>query len=127
MTYTISLGEPEILKLWNDLLERKALGKLTPDEDEFFRKWIKTNQLLANNPRHPGLATHEISDLTKKYKFKVFEAYLENRTPGARRLFWAYGPAKEEITILGVERHPNTSKRRAYTQIKLTSLEKIKK
>jgi len=34
-------------------------------------------------------------------------------------MFWAYGPDKSQITILGVERHPNTSKKKACKRIKL--------
>jgi len=36
-------------------------------------------------------------------------------------MFWTYGPDKGKITILGVENHPNTSKRTAYKRIKLDS------
>jgi glycine cleavage system aminomethyltransferase T len=36
----------------------------------------------------------------------VFEAYVENRTPAAYRVFWCYGPEQEEITILAITPHP---------------------
>ncbi len=124
MTFTIRMGEPEIKALWDDLFKRKASGELNADEDEFFGKWVKTTNFLSQNPRHPSLSTHEISDLSEKFGVKVFEAYLENRTPGARRMFWAYGPGKGDITILSVERHPNDDKKHAYKKIKLSSFPK---
>ena len=65
--------------------------------------------------------THEIDELTEKYGFKVFEAHLENQTPAAGRLFWAYGPDKGDITILGIEPHPS-DKKGAYARIKLSAM-----
>jgi hypothetical protein len=46
---------------------------------------------------------------------------------GARRIFWAYGPGKGEITILGIEKHPNISKKKAYKQIALDRFPKKSK
>jgi hypothetical protein len=37
---------------------------------------------------------------------EVFEAYAENNTPGAYRIFWVYGPGKDVITILAITAHP---------------------
>jgi len=67
------------------------------------------------------LQTHEIDALTVKCGFKVFQAYLENNTPSAGRVFWAYGPDKGDITILGVEPHPD-DKQGAFLRIKLSGL-----
>ena len=105
--------------LWDDLHRRKAAESLNEDEDEFFRKWVKAMNFLAQNPRHPSLNTHEIEELSKKFGEKVFEAYLETNTPGARRMFWAYGPGRGKITILAVERHPD-AKKHAYQRITLS-------
>ena len=51
---------------------------------------------------------------------KVWESYLENDTPGAGRLFWVYGPDKGDITVIGLEPHPN-DKSNAYRKITLSS------
>ena len=61
---------------------------------------------LQTNPRHPGLNTHKY--LTKKGPngAETFEAYAENNTPGAFRIFWCYGPDKNAITILTITAHP---------------------
>ena len=52
------------------------------------------------------------------------EAYLENNTPAAGRLFWAYGPDPQDITVLAIEPHPEDQKRGAYQRIKLSALPK---
>ena len=62
--------------------------------------------LLEQNPRHPGLNTHEYSSLSGAKGEKVFAAYAENKTPAAYRLFWHYGPAKGDITIIAITPHP---------------------
>jgi hypothetical protein len=68
----------------------------------------KTILLLADNPRHPGLQTHPYHSLESPYdpKAKVFEAYAQQHTPGAYRVFWCDGPDAGEITILAITPHP---------------------
>jgi ABC-type lipoprotein release transport system permease subunit len=95
---------------------------LSKDEEKFFKKFVKVLGYLQQNPRHNSLQTHEIDDLTRKYGFKIFQSYLENNTPSAGRLFWAYGPDKQDITVLGVEPHPEDQKRGAYLRIKLAAM-----
>ena len=64
-------------------------------------------QKLLADPRHPGLRSHKFSSLEHPYdpKQPVFEAYIQNRTPGAYRLFWCYGPATDEITLIAIMPH----------------------
>jgi len=64
----------------------------------------------------------EIDDLTRQHGIKVFQSYLENNTPAAGRLFWAYGPDQGDITVLAIEPHPEDEKRGAYLRIKLSAL-----
>lgn len=73
-----------------------------------FKQVEKCVRLLLENPRHPGLHTHEFHSVEHPYHAdqKVFEAYVQNRTPGAYRLFWCYGPAKGDITIIAITPHP---------------------
>src|SRR5574344_1557956 len=61
---------------------------------------------LEINPRHQGLNTHEFTSLTEQYGTKVYEAYAQNKTPGAYRIFWHYGRGKNIITILAIVKHP---------------------
>lgn len=116
------MGVPDMEALWNDLSARKQAGELNKSEEKFFKKWVKALGYLSANPRHNSLASHEIEDLTRKYWIKIFQSYLENKTPSAGRMFWAYGPDKGDITILAVEPHPEDEKRGAYERIKLASL-----
>ncbi|OGI04715.1 MAG: hypothetical protein A2Y25_08060 [Candidatus Melainabacteria bacterium GWF2_37_15] len=61
---------------------------------------------LEKNPRHKSLNTHKFTSMSQKLGIEVFEAYAENNTPGAYRIFWCYGPTKRELTILTITPHP---------------------
>ena len=58
---------------------------------------------LEVNPRHPSLNTHKYSSLAGENGEEIFEAYAENKTPAAYRIFWHYGPSKEVITIIAIK------------------------
>ena len=68
----------------------------------------KTLGFLQTNPRHPSLQTHVFHSLEHPHHpgAKVFEAYVQQRTPAAYRLFWCYGPRKGQITVLAITPHP---------------------
>jgi hypothetical protein len=85
---------------------RKNLRSLESELPKKAGEVKKALAYLESNPRHPGLATHEYTSLSAILKRKVFEAYLENKTPGAHRIFWYYGPGKKQITIFAITRHP---------------------
>ena len=80
----------------------------------------KAMRHLAENPRYPGLHSHEITALTARYGQRVWESYLENDTPKAGRIFWCYGPNQGDITIIGLEPHPD-DKSNAYRKVTLSS------
>lgn len=61
---------------------------------------------LQENPRHPGLHTHKYKSFKGANEEEIFQSYVENKTPGAFRMFWHYGPDKEVITILAITPHP---------------------
>lgn len=61
---------------------------------------------LETNPKHSSLNTHKYSSLKGLNDEEIFEAYAENNTPAAYRIFWYYGPNKKEITILSITPHP---------------------
>jgi hypothetical protein len=91
------------------LAARRKTGKAKSSKDEgLFKQVHKTASLLASNPKHPGLQTHEYRSLPHPYdsEQKVFEAYVQNRTPGAYRVFWCYGPGKRQITVVAITSHP---------------------
>ncbi|MBL8028596.1 MAG: hypothetical protein JNL74_19380 [Fibrobacteres bacterium] len=66
----------------------------------------KTLGLMETNLRHPSLQTHEFSSLKGPKNEKIFESYAQNKTPGAYRVFWYYGPDKKQITIVAIVQHP---------------------
>lgn len=120
MQFKIRLGIPEIEALWQELNQKKQSGKITKDEDDLRKKWGKAMAFLSTNPKHPGLNTHEIEPLTRRYEERVWQSYLENRKPAAGRIFWVYGPGKGEITIIGLEPHPEDKKKAGYAKVKLS-------
>lgn len=88
---------------------RKQQGKTKSSKIEgLFKQVHKTIELLKQDLRHPGLNTHIYSNLINPYDKtgKVFEAYVQNNTASAYRIFWCYGPNKGEITILAITPHP---------------------
>jgi len=80
------------------LKTNKGLAKHRKAVQEAFKK-------LQRNPRHPGLQTHEFYSLKGPDNAKVFEAYAEQNTPAAYRVFFYYGPQKDVLSIISVERH----------------------
>ena len=66
----------------------------------------KSLAYLETNPRHPSLHTHKFSARIGERGEEVFEAYCENRTPGAYRVFWHYGPGKNVLSIISITPHP---------------------
>ena len=66
----------------------------------------KTLGLMETNMRHPSLQTHKNQSMSRIYGQDVFEAYAQNKTAAAFRVFWYYGPNQGEITILSITQHP---------------------
>jgi hypothetical protein len=87
---------------------REQLDRLKTDKGLFkrYKAVKKAIQFLSQNPRHPGLQTHEFTTLKGPKGEKVFEAYAEQSTPAAYRIFWYYGPDKNQITIVAITPHP---------------------
>jgi len=87
---------------------QKSGQKKSSKQEGLFKQTRKTIQYLTKNPRHPSLNTHKYESITNPYNSdeKVFEAYVKNKTPGAYRVFWCYGPDKKELTIIAITPHP---------------------
>lgn len=86
----------------------QQLSTLEKDKSQktFYKSVAKTLGLMQVNLRHPSLHTHEYTSLSREFGCKIFESYAQNNTPGAYRVFWFYGPAKNEITIVAIVHHP---------------------
>ncbi len=87
---------------------KKQLEELEKDKgnEKRLKAVRKTLGLMQTNLYHPSLRTHEYESLSKIYGRKVFEAYAENKTPAAFRVFWYYGPNQDEITVVTITPHP---------------------
>ena len=80
--------------------------KHSPHLEKRYKAVAKTLHLLSQNPRHPGLQTHKYHSLEGPDKEEIFEAYAEQDTPSAYRVFFFYGPQRGEITIFAITPHP---------------------
>jgi hypothetical protein len=92
---------------WTD--EAKATYirlKSNASQKKRYKAVKKTIELLAKNPRHQSLQTHPYFSLKGPKGEKVFEAYAEQKTPAAYRVFWFYGPSRGKITIFAITPHP---------------------
>ena len=80
----------------------------TGSQQGLIKQVKKSLGYLQTNPKHPSLNTHPYSSMENPYNSqdKVFEAYAQNNTPCAYRIFWCYGPQKGKITIIAITPHP---------------------
>ena len=122
MNYQIRMGLPEMQELWEELQRKYREGTINKNEEKLYKKWGSALKKLAADPFYPSLQSHEIQPLSKRYGMKVWQSYLENQTSDAMRMYWVYGPDQKEITIVGLEPHPEDKKNGAYDRIKLSNL-----
>lgn len=87
---------------------REQLNRLKADKglSKRYKAVKKALLFLSQNLRHPRLKTHEFTSLKGPNGEKVFEAYAEQSTPSAYRIFWHYGSRNKQITIIAVTPHP---------------------
>lgn len=77
-----------------------------PSQEEKLKAVRKCFGFMETNLRHPSLKTHKYYSLEGPHGEPVFESYAQDKTPGAYRIFWYYGPGKGEITIVTIVPHP---------------------
>lgn len=75
-------------------------------DDVKLKKVRRTLARLESDPRHPGLQSHKYSSLHGRNGEDAWDSYVENHTPSAWRVFWHYGPRRQELTILTITPHP---------------------
>lgn len=85
---------------------RETIRQLAAQHDRKIDKVRKALALMETNLKHQGLHTHSYNSITGNNGEKVFEAYVENHTPGAYRIYWHYGPGQGIITVLAITPHP---------------------
>ena len=121
MTFDIRMGVPDMAAFNDEITAKARANTLDRDEKKLFRQWRKALGHLAQNPRHPGLRTHEIEPLSARFGQKVFQSYL-NQGDTADRFYWVYGPGRGDITVVGLEPHPEDRKRGGYERVSLSGL-----
>jgi hypothetical protein len=84
---------------------KDSLANLQEVDFKKYNKVRKTLGLMEINLRHPGLNSHKFEALSGPDGEEVFEAYVENKTPGAFRIFWYYGPRQGVITVIAITSH----------------------
>lgn len=84
-----------------------------PKQAGLLKQLRKVLGLLETDLRHPSLQTHKFRSLAGPNGEEVFEAYVQNQTPGAYRVFFCYGPDRIEgkrrvpvLTVIAVTPHP---------------------
>jgi len=101
--------------VWTDKAkETYNLLKNNASQKNRYKAVKKTLTFLASNPRHNSLQTHQYESLRGPDGEKVFEAYAQQRTPAAYRVFWYYGPDRKDenskripvITVFAITSHP---------------------
>lgn len=122
MGYEIRVGIPEMETLWNELRQKHKEGTACKVEEQLYNEWGNALKKIAENPLYPSLKSHEIDTLSRRYGMKVWQSYLENKKSSAMRMFWVYGPGQQQITIVGLEPHPEDKKNGAYDRINLSDL-----
>jgi hypothetical protein len=96
----------------------EAVANLTaleknPAKTALLKQVRKTLGLLETNLKHPSLNTHPYHSLYGPDGEQLFEACAQNRTPGAYRVFFYYGPDRIErkkrvpvLTVIAITPHP---------------------
>ena len=84
-----------------------------PAKADVVKQVRKTLGLMETNLQHPSLNTHKYDSIAGPNGEEVFEAYAQNKTPGAYRIFFIYGPDRTEgkkripvLTVIAITRHP---------------------
>ncbi len=88
---------------------KKDLDELKGDKSKkrILKAVIKSVKFLTQSPKHPSLKTHQYHSIAPVYPGqKVWEVYAQDKTPAAYRVFWCYGPKKNQITIISITPHP---------------------
>jgi hypothetical protein len=77
------------------------------------KKVGKALALLQQDPHYPGLHSHQYQRFPGHETSKVWDSYVENRSPAAWRVYWMYGPDEKTedgdplqvITVLAIRPH----------------------
>jgi hypothetical protein len=57
-------------------------------------------------PSYKGLHSKLYASRQGPNKEKIFQSYAQNKTPGAYRIYWYYGPEQKMLTVVDITAHP---------------------
>jgi hypothetical protein len=83
-----------------------------PQKRGVFGQVKKALCYLEENPRHPSLRTHQYRSFKGPNKEKIYEAYAQNNTASAYRIFFCYmkeesgGKKQPVISVIAITPHP---------------------
>jgi hypothetical protein len=81
--------------------------KNDPNRQHVLTAVNKTIEFMETNLRHGSLQAHEYHNMLGPKNERVFESYVQNKTPRAYRIFWCYEQDNENtILILAITNHP---------------------
>ena len=83
-----AINSPFSLKISS--LAKEQIEKIMQDRSsKGLQKQLKKSfKHLQNDPKHPGLNSHLLSEVDG---VKVWTSYVQNNTPRAYRILWSYG------------------------------------
>ncbi|HLE11844.1 MAG TPA: hypothetical protein VI754_11380 [Bacteriovoracaceae bacterium] len=76
-----------------------------PAKEGLQKQIKKAFKNLSENPKHPGLHSHPLQGAEQVLGLKAWTSYVQNKTPSAHRILWAYSKTGKEIIILQVIPH----------------------
>src|SRR6056297_3438020 len=98
MSFTLRMGLPEMEGLWKELLSKHESGALKGPDKPLFKKMVKTFRLLAVDPRHNSLQSHEISELSRgDTEKRCGNRILRDSAIGVRGLLFTICPALQSF------------------------------
>lgn len=101
------MSAPPFRLVYTDEAKRLLQDLAQPRHQLKHKKVLKTLRLLRDvGPAHPGLNSHKYRSRSGPNGEDLWESYVENRTPGAWRIWWVYGPEDDMITVVTLGPHP---------------------
>ena len=117
MPHQLRLAEGQPQEKYDDLKSKVDNNRASKRDRSLFAEINRVLSYLKLDPNYHRLKTHEIADLSRKHSRKIYCSYVEEEIPKAYRMLWAFGPGKEEISVLWIGPHP--PKGRGYSRVKL--------
>ena len=81
--------------------------KTAKDQPALKRRYEKVKRAIKVmrevGPSYPAFESHRMKHLAGPGRRPIWNSYIENRTPGAWRMYWVYG--EDEVYILSVGPH----------------------